>query len=152
MKTDLVVAGYIFDSLDNDRNLLLIYHNKLDLWLPVGGHIEKNETPDDALLREIKEESGLDVKILDNSPFIPVVGNTKMNLATPFYVNVHSVGDHDHLCFFYLCKALNPGEVRLNNEVRNYLWVNRDELVGSNCPEDVKYIGSEAFRLTGEFF
>ena len=59
MKTDLVVAGYIFSK----DKVLLIHHKKLDLWLPVGGHIEKNETPDEALLREIKEEIGIDVRI-----------------------------------------------------------------------------------------
>ena len=51
-KIDLVVTGYIFD--ENGRQLL-IHHNKLNMWLPPGGHIEANETPDEALVREIKE-------------------------------------------------------------------------------------------------
>ena len=41
MKTDLTVAGYIL----NNNKTLLIYHKKIGLWLPVGGHIEENETP-----------------------------------------------------------------------------------------------------------
>ena len=31
-------------------------------WIGVGGHFEKDESPEDCLLREVKEETGLDVK------------------------------------------------------------------------------------------
>ena len=30
-----------------------------DKWIGVGGHFEKDETPDECLLREVKEETGL---------------------------------------------------------------------------------------------
>lgn len=63
MKTDLVIAGYII----HQNKVLLIHHRKLNLWLPVGGHIDENETPDQALLREIKEEISIDVEILNQS-------------------------------------------------------------------------------------
>ena len=32
-----------------------------DKWIGVGGHAEGNETPQECLLREVKEETGLDV-------------------------------------------------------------------------------------------
>ena len=47
---------------------LMLYRNKKpnDInegkWMGVGGHIEIGETPDQALIREVKEETGLDVK------------------------------------------------------------------------------------------
>ena len=91
MKTDLVVAGYII----HQNKVLLIHHKKLDLWIPVGGHIHENETPDQALVRKIKQEVNIDVKILHQSD-IPLEGNVINNLAIPFYVNVHSVDDHHH--------------------------------------------------------
>ena len=46
---------------------LLLYRNKEEndlnegKWLGVGGHLEEGETPDQALIREVKEETGLDV-------------------------------------------------------------------------------------------
>ncbi len=142
MKTDLVVTGYIF----HDDKLLLIHHNKIDKWLPVGGHIEKDETSDQALLREIKEETNLDVDIISEEE-IPLIGSTKQNLATPFYVNVHSVGDHDHCSFFYVCKAKNQGELKINNELRDFKWISKEELNSDSVPEDVKAIGQKAFEL-----
>jgi 8-oxo-dGTP diphosphatase len=142
MKTDLTVGGYIFCK----DKVLLIHHRKLDLWLPVGGHIEENETPDQALLREIKEEVGIDVEILNQSD-IPIEGNTKCNLATPFYVNVHPVKDHDHCCFFYVCKAINPEKLQINNELKNFDWFTREDLNKKHVPVDVKNQCIKAFEF-----
>ena len=142
MKIDLVVAGYII----HQDKVLLIHHRKLDLWLPVGGHIDENETPDQALLREIKEEINMDVEILNQST-IPLEGNTKANLANPFYVNVHSVGDHDHSCFYYVCKALNPEQLEINKELKNFAWFTKEDLNKEHVPVDVKNQALKAFEL-----
>lgn len=148
MKTDLSVAGYIFDQ----NKVLLIHHRKHDLWLPVGGHLDENETPDQALLREIKEEIGLDVEILNQND-MPLKGNTKFNLATPFYVNVHSVGDHDHCCFFYVCKALNPEQLKINKELKNFAWFTKSDLDKGQIPvpDDVKNQCLKAFDEFNRF-
>jgi ADP-ribose pyrophosphatase YjhB (NUDIX family) len=44
----------------------MIYHKKLQVWLPPGGHMEENEIPDDAVLHEIYEETGIKAEILPN--------------------------------------------------------------------------------------
>ncbi len=142
MKTDLTVAGYI---IFKDK-VLLIHHRKLDLWLPVGGHIDKDETPDEALIREIKEEVNINIIILNKSN-ISVEGNTKTNLAIPFYVNLHSVGDHDHVGFYYLCEAMNVEQLNINKELKNYKWFTKEELNQKHIPIDVKNQASKAFKL-----
>jgi 8-oxo-dGTP diphosphatase len=40
--------------------VLLVHHKRLQLWVPVGGEVEANETPLEAALRELKEETGLE--------------------------------------------------------------------------------------------
>ena len=143
MKTDLVVAGYIYEK----NKVLLIHHKKLDLWLPVGGHIQKNETPDGALLREIKEEVGIDVGIASNNKF-RTDGNVKKNLAIPFNVNLHSVGDHDHCCFFYACKSINAGKLKINRyELKNYAWFSKEELNQNHVPADVRAMALKGFEI-----
>lgn len=63
MKIRETVLAYI--EKDNSYLMLLRNKKKHDInankWIGVGGHLEKEETPEDALIREIKEETGLDV-------------------------------------------------------------------------------------------
>src|SRR5690348_3990094 len=46
------------------QRTLLLHHRKLGMWLPPGGHIDAHELPDQAALREVREESGLEVELL----------------------------------------------------------------------------------------
>ena len=55
--------------LENDKGEILLYlrDNKPDIpfpnyWDLIGGHVEEGETPEEALLREVKEELDLDLK------------------------------------------------------------------------------------------
>lgn len=48
-----------------DDKVVMINRNKapfMGMWNVVGGHVEKNETPLQAVLREVKEESGIILK------------------------------------------------------------------------------------------
>ena len=141
-KTDLTVAGYLVYN----KKVLLIHHRKLDLWLPVGGHIDANETPDEALKREFKEEVNLEVEIVNYSN-VPKEGNVKENCALPFYTNVHSVGDHDHYCLFYVCSVQNPPQLKINHEVKNAAWFSLQELEQDHIPPDVRTIAHKAMEI-----
>jgi 8-oxo-dGTP diphosphatase len=55
--------------LENDKGEFLLYlrDNKPDIpfpdhWDLIGGHIEEGETPEEALIREVKEELDIDLK------------------------------------------------------------------------------------------
>ncbi|MCD6434382.1 MAG: NUDIX domain-containing protein [Candidatus Diapherotrites archaeon] len=89
MKVEIVVADIILDA----GKVLLRRHPQLGKWLPPGGHIRPGETPDDALRRELCEETRLLVEPIDYANLLPAEA-IKQELALPFYVNVHSVGDH----------------------------------------------------------
>ena len=56
-KIDFTVAIFVVQK----GKVLLIHHRKLDKWLPLGGHIELEEDPEIAALREAKEECGFEV-------------------------------------------------------------------------------------------
>ena len=121
---EYTAQGYAF----HDWKLLLIHHKKLDLWLPVGGHIEPGETPDDCVVREFKQETFLDIKLIEMSD-ITMDPLQQRICATPFYTDVHSVGDHDHYGMNFICIALNPEELRINNELKASDWFDKRQVL-----------------------
>ena len=142
MKTDLTVGSFIF----HENLVLLILHKKLNMWLPVGGHIEKDETPDDAIIREAKEETNLDISLL-HIPTIPQIGNVIRHLATPFYVNIHNVGNHNHVGFYYISYVEDPSLLQINkDEVLDAKWFTQQEVV------DSLFVSNEVKLLIGKAF
>jgi 8-oxo-dGTP diphosphatase len=60
------IAAIIFEN-DNKEILLYLRDNKPGIpfpnhWDLIGGHIEEGETPEEALVREVKEELDIDLK------------------------------------------------------------------------------------------
>lgn len=126
---DIVVAGYVTDG----ERIVLIHHKKLNKWLPFGGHIEEDETPDAALRREAKEELGVEIEFMHYPQ--PRRGNLR-EYASPFYQNRHRIREgHAHYCLYYLCR-LKPGEVIQPNpaEIIDYKWVREEDLANLNPP------------------
>ena len=65
--------------LERDDHYLMLHRTKKehdfnkDMWIGVGGHFEENESPDECLLREVKEETGLTLtyyKMSDKLTFV----------------------------------------------------------------------------------
>ena len=58
-----VIKEFLSTVFVVDKNkILMTWNKKVRSWIPVGGHIEPNELPCDSVIREAKEESGLDIK------------------------------------------------------------------------------------------
>lgn len=62
MRRHFTATALVID--EEQHRALLLWHKRLKRWMPPGGHMEPNETPDETALREAKEETGLDVDIL----------------------------------------------------------------------------------------
>jgi 8-oxo-dGTP diphosphatase len=58
------LAGCIFENADGCVLLLHRYQNGIQQWEVPGGKVQELETPDIAALREVKEEIGIEVKII----------------------------------------------------------------------------------------
>ena len=146
MKIEPVVAGYIF----NENKTLLVLHKKLKMWLPIGGHIETNETPDNALEREFKEETRLKIFLL-NKTSVPMQKSIIKQIPLPFYADIHSVGDHQHYCQYYLCNIISSCPIKLNyKELDDFEWFSQRDLFKEKIPKHIKNIGLLAFKRYGE--
>jgi 8-oxo-dGTP pyrophosphatase MutT (NUDIX family) len=90
--------------VENDK-VLLVYHRKLKVWLHPGGHVEDWENPDETLIREVKEETGLTVSIVSNKD--KTLSNKQadvVSLNIPYVVLCELVGNHYHNDLIYLCE------------------------------------------------
>ena len=67
---DFTVATFVV----HEGKVLLLWHRKLGMWLPPGGHIEPNELPDEAAVREVREEAGLEVRLISPPALPPIPG------------------------------------------------------------------------------
>ena len=61
---DLVREFTVATFVVHRGRVLLLYHPKLGMWLPPGGHIEPGELPDEAAVREVLEETGVRVRLI----------------------------------------------------------------------------------------
>jgi 8-oxo-dGTP pyrophosphatase MutT (NUDIX family) len=140
---DYVVSVYI---VFKDK-VLFIHHKKLNKWLPIGGHIELDEDPEEALFREVKEECGLKISILGEKPKIKSKG-TKI-LYSPIFLNIHKISDtHKHIGLCYFAKA-KTDKIILNKKEHNRIsWFNKKDLNDPKLKLDkvVKFYAKEALK------
>jgi 8-oxo-dGTP pyrophosphatase MutT (NUDIX family) len=122
-KIDFTVAIFVV----HDGKVLLIHHRSLDKWLPLGGHIELDEDPEIAALREAKEESGLDVELIGERP--PTTEPGTRALIAPRFLDIHRITDsHEHIGMIYWARPKN-GQVTLStDEHHDIRWCSAAEL------------------------
>jgi len=116
--------------IDNGK-VLLLHHKKLGVWLYPGGHIEKDETPDQTVIREVKEETGLDVEIIGGKDNNLADINTDISvLHNPYAILCELVGNHYHNDIVYLCRISGDNrEIKYNeDESKDVRFFNIDEL------------------------
>ncbi len=144
----LTVGGYLF----KDNKVLLIYHPKINKWLPVGGHIDENETPEMSIIKEFKEEVGLNIKVVNSGLTMSISEpNIRRVQPSPFYSEIHSVGDHNHHCQFFICELIDVNQnVNVDGiEVKEFEWLSKEEVQEKrNIGDDIKNLALIAFELS----
>src|SRR3989344_5002430 len=104
-----IVGALIFNP--EGKIFLMKSHKWRGQYVIPGGHIELWETAEEALKREIKEETGLDV---DNVKFIM---HQEFIFDPMFWKRRHFI------FLDFACKSKST-EVRLNSEGQEYVWAN----------------------------
>jgi ADP-ribose pyrophosphatase len=88
--------------------VLLRKHDKYKIWLSIGGHIELDEDPNQAAIREVKEEVGLDVELFGGDDIIDFHEKDYRELIPPIYVNRGRIDPtHEHVTYSYFASTSN---------------------------------------------
>jgi len=95
MKNKFTIAsfGIIFDERDR---VLLCHRRDYDLWNLPGGTMEAGESPWECVIREVKEETGLNVEIKK-------------------LTGIYNKPETNEVCFSFICNIIN-GSLILNEE------------------------------------
>ncbi|QCJ47804.1 MULTISPECIES: NUDIX hydrolase [Haloprofundus] len=134
----------------NDGATALHEHKRLGLRLPPGGHVDRDELPHEAALREAREETGLEPTLLaDHST---IASETARTIPRPRHllledINVHDDGvSHQHIDHIYYAttdsRAIDPDDGEESADVWD--WYTPDDLRTSDLDADVVELGLEA--------
>ncbi len=131
-----VVLGAVI--IKNDKVLILQRNKDEDIfpnmWELPSGKKEPLETSENSLLREVKEETGLDIKI-----------------AMPFFVFDYQIEKpeeiRDSTQINFLAKPISGHKVYLSLEHQNFIWISEDELNRHGLSAATKKVIKKAFEL-----
>ncbi len=123
-KIDFCAEVYVV----NEDKVLLRMHEKYNTWLPPGGHVELDEGPEEAAVREVMEEAGIAVTLLGERA--PNYSDNDQELLVPRFLNRHPTSaTHEHIAFVYFgtseTRELAPHPSEKNVEMR---WFSVEEL------------------------
>lgn len=105
------VGALIFNA--QGQLFLMRSHKWRGQWVIPGGHIEMGETMEQALRREIREETGLEIRDIEFICFQEFIHDDR------FWRRRHFI------FFDYTCRT-DSTEVVLNDEAQEYVWVDLD--------------------------
>jgi ADP-ribose pyrophosphatase YjhB (NUDIX family) len=143
--------------VDSKRRTLLLWHKRLKRWMPPGGHVDENETPEDAAQRECKEETGLDVEIQgqphpDLFAACPEEGRM---LATPIAMLLEHIPAspernepaHQHMDFLFIARMKDETQTPSlrKEEALEMRWFTREDI--KRLPEDEIFGNVKAYIL-----
>jgi 8-oxo-dGTP pyrophosphatase MutT (NUDIX family) len=143
-------SAFVFGLLPAGWRLGLVHQPRLDRLMVSGGHVELDESQEQAVLREVAEESGLDVRLL--SPLMPPLpaGYPHPVVAQPWWINEmavprdnHLAESHVHLDHQYVAVADDPMPGR--EGVHAFGWYAEDEVAASSVFEDTKLLAKVLF-------
>jgi len=145
MKRHFCASAFVINPVD--KKILLVKHHLWDKWVQPGGHIEDDETPEEAAVREVFEETGIKVSLIGER--FP----REDDMIRPLGIQCNRKGNGDrHFDIIYAATPNNPdAEPVISNESYDIGWFSRKELENLPVFPDVKitmdYILRNYFNL-----
>ncbi len=128
-----------------DGKVLLNWNKNLQAWMPIGGHIEPGENPEQAIIREVAEETGFEFEFHP----LPEYTDKDVKVLKPNVIQIEKLphhGEHINISFFGICTKYYDKKTTDENE--ELKWFSAEELEKTEMPkyENVKKRALEAIR------
>jgi len=148
MERHFTVTGFV-----SHAGRTALHWHKFGMWLPPGGHIEPNEDPVQAMLREVREETGLEAEVLSLPGAPRFEYSHPPQLAAPATIAVYDIvnGDgqlaepHQHIDLIYFTRAVEAAPV-LPQEMR-WRWFDEAAIrAATDLNDDVRELSLAAIE------
>lgn len=137
--------------------VLLVHHKATGKWMFPGGHVDEDETPAEAALREVREETGVNARVA-GQPVMLLPGmawhpSPWLTAEIPAPAKPERPGKpaepaHTHIDLLFVGIADSRAQVTARlDEVTSARWVAVDGLDGVAARAEVPKVASTAFRL-----
>ncbi|HLD04294.1 MAG TPA: NUDIX domain-containing protein [Candidatus Nanoarchaeia archaeon] len=132
--------------LVKDSKVLLTWNKNLQTWIPVGGHMDPGETPEEAIKREVEEEVGCSF-VFHPEPKEECNGNVRV--LSPLRIQIDKVPHHgQHINIKFAGKVTKWKEVSETDEQEKLKWFSKEDLTSDKgMLESVRNNALEALRL-----
>ncbi|WP_165874908.1 NUDIX domain-containing protein [Natrarchaeobius oligotrophus] len=151
---------YLFRETDGTWEIALLEHKKLGKWMVPGGHVEPNENPCEAAVREVREELDLKLRFLssNHAHFSADLGDARETITPELIVEEfirddYEDGDHIHVDCLYLARV-RSGELDVNErEAATADWVTQESLPREEMFESTERLADHFFSVmrTGDY-
>jgi 8-oxo-dGTP pyrophosphatase MutT (NUDIX family) len=132
--------------LVHDSRVLLSWNKNMQTWIPVGGHVDLGETPEEAIIREVAEETGLEFEFLKSAETLQK-GDVKE--IYPHHIQIEKVPHHGkHINVVFVGKCSEVTAAVATDEGEKLHWFSKEELVKrkSEFLESVWMMATEALE------
>lgn len=149
-------STFVFRQVAGGWQVGVIAHPRLGWAMVPGGHVELDETPAEAALREVAEETGLaGVRLIQPpAPGLPE-GFPHERVVPPWWITEipvpadnHLAEPHIHVDHQYL--AIAPDGVPVSAPVHPFRWHAEEDLPAMQMPEDIKLLAKMLFAVIGD--
>lgn len=147
-------TAYIVAQIKGEPCVLLHEHKKLGLWLGIGGHIEKNENPVEAVIREVDEETKLPVEVIipGQKKFIKTAAVIEIVLPEAILEEkIPKYGEseaHRHIDCIYFGITREPEKLQMSEK---YIWATQKDLKSFNIPKEVRILAKKALGVCQKY-
>lgn len=127
---DQTVTAYVLRREGDEVYIMLHQHKKIQKLLPVGGHVELDETPWQAMAHELTEESGYaldELAVMQPTPRIEQLDKVVLH-PQPLVVQTHNISDahmHTDQAYLFMAETMPSGIVS-DDESQDIRWLTRD--------------------------
>lgn len=148
MEKHLTATVYLVAKIDKEVKVLLHKHKKYNVWLGVGGHIDRDENPYEGALREAEEETAVKIKIfISLRKMHPTKEASEMPL--PFMIKeekIPKIGStlaHYHVDFIYFGITDTPEKISMDEK---FSWFTKEEVKKLDLWDDVRFVALAAIK------